>query len=205
MTIDFEDHSSVGSGPIVFAFASENDMRFEWGHFLESIGVPHVLFRDSLDRWYMYGIEGLGDMPTTVTFIQKLIVGRPSISLGLSKGGHAALQYAKLARIQRVIAISPVTVTGPEGYDDFEAHWHSRVGRSLPHPIIDLKPFYAQGWNPEVQIFFSDGESCELDRRMAERLNCGSLHFVPGHAHGGRHNLATALRDNGMLREVILR
>lgn len=200
---DFEDHSEGGSGPIVFAFASENDFRFEWGHFLQSVGVPHVLFRDSIDRWYMYGVDGIGDVAAVINFIRPKCFQRKSIAMGLSKGGHGALRYAKLAGLDEVIAISPVTVVGSAGYEDFEPHWHDRVGRNLPFHIEDLKPIYAKGPNPKVSMFISNGQGCELDQGMAVRLGHGTITFIPNYDHGGRNNLAVAMRDNGMLKDLL--
>lgn len=199
--MDFHEHLVEGDS-IVFAFASENDFRFEWGNFLESIGVPHVLFRDCPGMWYMNGVSGLGSVSDVVDYIKQKSINKHSISLGLSKGGHAALRYGKMASIDMVIAISPVTVVD-SGYDDFEVELHSRVNRSLPFQIDDLKPLFSSGPYPEIYMYFSDGHGCELDRRMIERLGVGNVFFVPGFNHGGIPNLATTLRDNGVLNNLI--
>ncbi len=196
---DFETHlEEHRKGPMVFAFASEN--RFEWGTYLDGINVPHVMFRDGSDQWYAYGCEGLGNITSMVSYITLLRVNFPCIALGLSKGAYAALKFAKLAKISRVIAICPVTGCGDYVKDDFPQHWWHRIEHIRPFPIEDLKPLYSNGFIPRVKAFISDGDGTELDRRMCERIGVTDIELVPGFSHS---NLARGMRDNGMVDRFI--
>jgi hypothetical protein len=197
---DIEEHD--GNPPLVFAFASENDHRFEWGHFLSSIGVAHVLLRDAADNWYT------DDVPAISWRLRMKKTG-DSVALGLSKGGYAALKFAKLADIPKVIAISPVTGNGFLVGQEFPEGIRDRVTIHPRFVIDDIKVMYADGNNPFVSCYITDGtggqnEAPEVDRIMAERINPDRLVFVPGYSHGGPNNLARGMRDNGMLQQVLL-
>jgi hypothetical protein len=202
---DFEEHLE-GNGPLVFAFASENHGGpfFEWGNFLQRLGVPHVLIRDSSDRWYSGGIAGLGDQKTVARYMRLLALNHEtSIALGLSKGAYASLKFGKLAPVSRIIAMSPVTGVGDTAYPDFAPHWHHRIVPSSEFNIEDLKPLYENGPRPEIKIFIGDGDGTELDRTMAERLGIRDITLVSGYDHGGQNSVAKAMRDNGMLEGLI--
>lgn len=202
--IDFEEHlEPTRKGPLVFAFASENDHRFEWGHYLDQVNVPHVMFRDGSDQWYAYGCAGIGDMDTMVKHLSLVakIINPNCIALGLSKGAYAALRFAKLAKIPRVIAICPVTGCGEYAKIDFPQHWWHRIEHTRPFPIEDLKPLYTHGFIPTVKAFISDGDGTELDRQMCERIGIADINFIPGFSHS---NLARGMRDDGMLDKLIV-
>lgn len=199
---DFEAHfEPERKGPMVFAFASENDHRFEWGTYLDGINVPHAMFRDSSDQWYAYGVPGFGDIDSVVKYIHSLAMNNSGcIALGLSKGAYAALKLAKLSGIPKVIAISPVTGCGDYVFGEFAPHWHHRIEHKRPFPIEDLKPYYSSGRIPTVKSFISDGDGCELDKQMCERIGLSDITIVPGFTHS---SLARGMRDNGMMDKLI--
>ncbi len=203
---DFEAHlEETREGPLVFAFASENDFRFEWGHYLDHINVPHVLFRDSYDQLYTDGVAGIGGIDRVVDYIRlKVISYTTSIALGLSKGGYAALRFGKLSGVTRIIAISPLTGTGKDLHPDFPVHLHHRVAHDDRFILPDLKPFFADLDSFNVEAFISNGESCDMDYTMVSRLGIKNITLIPGYSHGGVNNLAKGMRDNGMLDKLIL-
>ena len=194
---DFREHFD-GHLPLILAFASEP--RFEWESMLASWGIAHVLFRDSTDQWYSSGIPGLGDVSYVVQYLRALDRQWPCIALGLSRGAYAAMKFAKLAEIERVIAVSPVTGCGEYIEPEFSPEWRHRVEHIRSFPIDDLKPLYVDGWSPHVQAFISDGDGAELDRQMCERIGLTDITFVPGYTHS---DLARGMRDNGMMVKVV--
>jgi acyl carrier protein len=195
--MDYQEHLG-GRLPLVLAFASEP--RFEWGPTLTAMGIAHVLLRDSTDQWYSSGIAGLGDVEAVVRYLQSLNGLHPCIALGISRGAHAALKFAKLAGIPYVVAISPNTGIGDGVLHEFATEWHHRVEHTRPFPIDDLKPFYIDGWRPCVRAFVSDGDGAELDRQMCERIGLTDVTFVPGYTHS---DLGRGMRDIGLLDRVL--
>ena len=200
--VDFEEHlEPTRKGPLVFAFASENDHRFEWGHYLDKIHVPHVMFKDGSDQWYAYGCAGIGDMDAIVKYLRKFVTFRDCMALGLSKGAYAALKFASLAKIPRVLALCPVTGCGDYVKCDFPPNWWHRIEHIRPFPIEDLKPLYTNGgFVPIVKAFISDGDGTELDRQMCERVGITDIILIPGFSHS---NLARGMRDGGMLDKLM--
>lgn len=198
--MDFQEHLCPGP-TCVLAFASGAG-RFEWGGFLGRLGVPHVLFRDTTDHWYLRGVIGLGDRYEVVVYIRRLILERKRVvTLGLSSGSYAALLYGHLARAAEAIAISPITGKGTAVFDDFEPQWRHRIEHGPEHPeVLDLKPLFKL-WQLPVRAFVSDGAGTELDRGMAERLGPGvEITRVPGYSHAG---LAKALCIDGTLARLL--
>lgn len=188
----------------VVAFAS-GGTRFEWGGTLRRINLPHVLMRDSTDRWYADGVRGLGSSDAVVAYLEGLMRCYDRVvCLGLSSGAHAALMYGKQAGVDRVVAISPITGKGEAVRGEFAPEWHHRIEHGPEHPPVpDLRPMFTSGGlTPEVKVFVSDGEGTELDRQMAERIGVfpGDITFVSGYSHA---RLAAAVRDNGMLQAAL--
>jgi len=203
-TPDFAEFELSGDS-LVFAFAAELFPRLEWGNFLTSLNLSHILFRDSGYNWYsdMYGIGGVKQV---VEYMQaKRQKYSKLLTLGLSKGSWAALKFGKLAQVDRVIAISPNTGVGKNVWMDFPPEWHYRLVHDHDVLLIDdLKPLYASDPIPYIHAYISDGDGCELDRTMAERVRAHEITCIPGYTHGLSTGVAFAIRDNGILREELL-
>jgi hypothetical protein len=195
---DVEEHLSDGPR-VVVAFASEDQLRFQWGRFLARIDVPHVLIRDSRRSWYQDGAAPYDSRSALASYIGHLTAsGRLVTTLGLSAGAYAALLYGQLGACDRVIAISPVTGTRAENFD---LRWHHRFSPSVSDPVVDdLARFFANGPIPYVTALVSDGPDCELDHHMAERIGIEDIRTVPGYDHGG---LARGVRDDGTLEGLL--
>jgi hypothetical protein len=203
----YEEHFH-GAGPCVLAFSS-SPHRFEWGATLRRMGVPHVLFKDTHDKFWQHGIPGMGLRHHVVEYIRNLTVTmRKTVTLGLSAGSYGALMYGHAAGVEQVIAISPVTGAGP--LPDFEPEWHPRInGRPEIGPILNLKSAYANPAQtetgeplnfPRVELFASNGSGAELDLRMAQRLGVSGVRYMPGHSHVG---LARHMRDTGYIERLV--
>jgi len=199
--IDFEEHFNHGD-ILVLAFASGDGIRFEWGDYLNKLQLSHILFRDSLSQQYTTGTMGIGDVAETVQYIKDMKQGYRTIAIGLSNGGYGALYLGKLAAVDKVICMSPVT--GLYIKDEFDSKWHHRLeprpGPNSPN-IVDLKPLYLTGPVPIVKAFIGDGYGTELDRQMVERIGVSHMTVLSGAAHA---DVGRIVRDNGMLEEELL-
>jgi pimeloyl-ACP methyl ester carboxylesterase len=170
---------------------------FEFGGSLRLLGCSHVLMRDATDSWYEDGIEGIGDRLAVAKYIDNLKNRyKRVVTTGVSLGAYGALLYGQLAPAHEIIAISPLTALGPRVVGEFEDKWKHRVDCPLD---LDLKPYFPGGPTPKTRVFISDGDGCELDRYMAERIGVTDITLIPGHTHGalGRH-----MRDIGMFKEL---
>jgi pimeloyl-ACP methyl ester carboxylesterase len=201
---DFEEHR-VGASICVVAFASGGGEfsggipHFEFGRFLDSLGIDYVLLRDSTDLTYQYGVTGLGDRKAVCAYLQAIAPQyNRLILMGLSVGALGALMYAQLARVGEVIVLSPFTSLGDNTAHVFGPGFQPLTDEPLH---IDLAPLYAGGPSQPIRAFLSDGDGTTEDRAMAERVGIRDLTLVPGAPHAG---LGKLMRDNGMLRALIL-
>jgi pimeloyl-ACP methyl ester carboxylesterase len=191
--------------PLVIAFAGGPQNRFQFGKSLTALKVPHVLLRDETQRHYEFGIGMMGEdlLVEYINTIAKEFYLFRVILVGVSSGAYAALKYGLLASVSvdEVVAISPITGRSQSTAADFPAEYWDRIV-DPNQPDLDLKPLYSR-WdgNPKVRAFISDGEGCELDRRMCERIGIPgeNIQLVPGYSHG---NLARGMRDLGMFGEI---
>ena len=196
------------------AFASgggyfSHDMpHFEFGHSLHDMRVSYVLFRDSLDFSCQYGVQGVGDREAVCQYIIAIKKRYPRLVLiGLSVGSMQALMYGQLVAyhgviVDEIIVLSPYTSLGDNPEAAFGHGWRERCPFSTDVPLLtDIKPLFPNGPIPKVRAFLSDGEGTEEDRHHAERIGITDITLVPGSSHAG---LGKKLRDNGLLRELIL-
>lgn len=213
MELDFSENL-IRSDLIVFAFASGGNefsqgvLHFEFGNLLRKLGVAHVLFRDSTDRWYQNGVSGIS--PSRIAGVvqymhDKMRMYPHAICIGVSSGGYAALMYGQLTLRSvgdEIIVISPITGKGDAVKPDCDPQWWHRIEHGPEHPPVpDLKLLFPNGPIPLTNAYVSNGPDTELDRRMAERIGIKNIHLIPGHSHAG---LAKHMRDVGMLEKLII-
>lgn len=194
---DYQEHLFPAPACVV-AFSST--ARFEWGRTLAGLNLPHVLMRDSTERWYADGVPGLGDNAAVCRYLEGLTYVKVA-TLGLSAGAYAALRYGLLGKVDAVIAISPVTGAGPSVIAEFPS-WAHRLQHDHDRFVIDdLKQLYFNSiQKPRVHAYFSDGPGTELDYGMAARLDLEEITFIPGYSHD---QLGRGVRDTGALAAVL--
>ena len=188
----------------VVAFASDGGRSiipdvpdYEFGNYLATLGCSFVLMRDTPDRWYTQGIEGIGDNEAVAGYISDLTKRyKKVITTGVSFGAYGALMYGQMAPVDEIVAISPLTVIGAAAEAELEPQWHHRIASDKS---LDLKPLFSGGPLTDVKIFVSDGEGTELDMWMAKRLGINPVTLIRGHSHGG---LARYMRDNGFFADL---
>lgn len=178
---------------------------FEFGRTLRGIGLSYVLLRDSRERWYLDGVEGIGDEASVAAYIG-LLGSRYDrlLTVGLSSGAFAALKFGWLARVDEVIAMSPLTAIGTVAVAEFGPDWAHRVNLPPEYGLgesLDVAPFYTAADRPYVRAFVSDGEGTELDRRMAERIGSDEITLIPGCSHA---RLARRMIETGQLQKALL-
>lgn len=202
---DFEEHLAP-SPTLVFAFSSSRgdygDLpRYEFGASLREMGLAYVLLRDSTEGWWQRGVAGIGDIDDVAAYMRRIMQIYPrSVALGLSSGAYAALLFGQRAPTHEVLALSPVTGQGGSVYPDFHPMHHHRVRDEPGRPVIDIKDEYRDGPRARVRVFVGDQPGTDLDRQMALRAGLTDVTLVPGSDHAG---LARAMRDRGMLRELL--
>lgn len=203
MPQDFQESLHRKTPSVVVAFASGAG-RFEWGRTLDAIGVDHVLMRDTTDRWYLRGVQGIGNVFDVCNYLIGLGERyKRVILLGLSSGSYAALFYGSAVTVDLVVAISPITGKGDKIRDDFDPWWWHRIEHGPEHaPVGDLKTISGGLTAKKTIAFVSDGEGTELDRTMAERIGIPpqNIFNVAGFSHSG---LARGLVDLGIIREIL--
>jgi hypothetical protein len=221
--MNYEEHLS-DTDVCVVAFASDGGNafipdvpNFEFGKSLSALGCSHVLMRDTPDRWYTEGIEGLGDNEETANYIRSLKNRyKKVITTGVSFGAWGSLMYGQMASVNEIVAISPLTVIGKAAENELPKEWHHRISSDKS---LDIKPLFSGPITPKIRIFVSDGDGTELDMFMATRLGRYSIAYdapkstlgqargifyinvIHGHSHGG---LAKHMRDEGWF-EVLFR
>lgn len=198
MTKDYEEHLNSDMRQIVVAFAGGPQNVYQFGKLLARIGVSHVLVRDSTQRYYQDGVAGLGDKHSVFDYFAHLRQHARVTMIGVSSGSYAALFYGQMTPADDVIVISPLS--GRE-VDDFDPKWHSQIIDPAQPSMPDLRQFFRNGPTPRVRAYISDGEACELDRQMAERIGITEINLVPGYAH---KDLARGMRDTGVLTNLLL-
>jgi len=207
MTIDFEEHiyGFPRNGWVTISFAGDNQLRFQFDRTFRRYWIPHVLFRDSTQRYHAQGITGVGDRDAVLNYIRSFSHksrGLKVRTIGISSGSYAALLYGQLAPVNEVIAISPLS--GRET-DDWPLQWHHKIGPS-PDYMPDLRQFFRNGPIPKITAYVSDGDGCkfpdgtEADKYMAERIGIKDIAMVPGYAH---RDLARGMRDLGLLKQIL--
>lgn len=204
---DFLEHHT-GSPICVVAFASSGANRngvpvFEWKRTLDSLGVSYILLRDSADRWYKDGVNGIGDQIAVANYINDRtgLLYPNTICLGLSSGAYAAILFGALADVGRVIAISPVTVLGGNAAADFRPEWAHRVQSAHSVDLRTRMRMPLGEWTcPAFRAFVSDGDGAELDARMCELVGVTPT-LIPGQTHAG---LARHMVDTGLVQKLIM-
>ena len=203
--IDFEEHvlGFPKNGWVTISFAGDDQLRFQFDRTFRSYRIPHVLFRDSTQRYHAQGVDGVGDREEVLKYIRSWTKkGLKTRTIGISSGSYAALLYGQLAPVDEVIAISPLT--GRET-DDWDPKWHWKIA---PSPLFmpDLRQFFPNGPIPKVTAFISDGDGCrfpdgfEADKYMAQRIGIKDIVMIPGYAH---KDLAGVMRDKGILKKLL--
>jgi hypothetical protein len=202
--IDFEQHVyDYGNEPdrVVIAFAGGPQNVYQFGKSLRELRVPHVLMRDSTQKYHGFGVEGIGDRAAVVDYIRGFAdAGFRVVTTGVSSGAYAALLYGQLVPVHEVIAISPLS--GRE-LDDFAPEWHDVIYDPNQADMDDLRKYFRDGPVPKVRAFISDDHpTCTCDRQMCTRIGISErdITLIPGYTHGDLARLG--MRDKGMFQEL---
>jgi hypothetical protein len=206
---DFEEHFPDGwripprsGAKLVIAFAGGPQNVYQFGASLRALRVPHVLMRDSTQKYHGFGVEGIGDRAAVIDYIRSLVhYGWRVVTTGVSSGAYAALLYGQLVPVDEVVAISPLS--GRE-LDDFDPKWHAQIYDPNQHDMDDLRKYFRPGGPvPKVRAFISDDDpTCTLDRQMCTRIGIRGrdITLIPGYTHGDLARLG--MRDKGMFQEL---
>jgi len=180
---------------------------FEFVKTLTGKNLHRFYVRDSRNRWYQDGVEGLATgIDAAAAAIRNRLEATPFeriMTVGNSMGGYAAILYGILIGADKVVAFAPQSFIGRQMRAEHgDRRWHKDLGRILEAdmPYPDLLPLIAGTPGVKIAIYYCDGDP--LDRLHAERLR--HLPNVSIHAlESSDHNVARTLRQWGMLSNII--
>lgn len=141
--------------------------------------------------WYMSGIRDFGTLDESVSRLRDLIAGRPSVFVGNSMGGYAALAFGYLVPATRVLAFSPQTC-----YDPSESRWDVPIDLIPIRRIIHKSKFTTKatlvvGSDDLLDVHYAKQLQGLRGVRVSSIEKCG-------------HDVATYLRKRRELRRMIL-
>lgn len=185
---------------------------FEFYKSTSILNQHRIFFRDLSQHWYHSGLAGITqDIDQTKDYIHATIdriKPAETIFVGNSMGGYAAILFSTLLNMGRVVAFSPQTFIGPvKKIKAGDFRWKSATLSTYLHALsrpryFDLSELLEKSRqeNP-VDLYVSSFD--RLDMLHADNLAKFSNVRLHKHALGG-HNLVRHLRDNGLLREILL-
>ncbi len=172
-----------------------------------------VFFRDLSQSWYHAGLHGITkDLTETADYIQSVINRiNPSetIFVGNSMGGYAAIMFSTLLNTGRVVAFSPQTFIDPINklkLVDFRwlrATLDTYRRAFLKPKCYDLSVLLENSTRAnQIDLHVSSRDA--LDMNHAHRISGYSNVNLQSYDIGG-HNLVKRLRDNGTLKDILLK
>lgn len=157
---------------------------FEWQRSLESLPVNYVLLRDDDTSWFHF------------CFDQVIDLGKPSLTIGMSMGGYAALMFGAFWNVP-VIALCPQTFIGRKTKERLgDSRWKFYLEKVWKHSAYpELFDLDLEG--PQYHVFYC--REHRGDALNAERVR-GSLHPIDCN----QHNVAESLNLDELLRRHAL-
>jgi pimeloyl-ACP methyl ester carboxylesterase len=185
---------------------------FEFFRMTADYPAKKAFLRDPRRGWYQLGLPGVGDTAADVRRLLDDIIAHSGaervVMAGASAGGFAALLFGTWCGVNEVIAFSPQTFIDAENrasagdvrWPDQIAHLHAMMPSRAA--TLDLLPILPETPGPtRYQVHVSDDDP--LDLLHAERIAArGGVEFIV-HTRGG-HRLVKTLRDQGLLRPLLL-
>jgi hypothetical protein len=190
---------------------------FEWGAALSALPANVLLVRDPAQFWYLRGLPDLApDLAGTLDAVGGALARRgagPSVCVGASTGGYAALLFGALLGTAEVHAFSPMTIIPSRTILEVAgfartANWsligrHITLRRSprLAAGFRDLRPILQQdNGRTTYHLYYARGHTA--DRRNARRLD--GLPRVTLHPFDDyHHDIVRALRRTGELAAIL--
>lgn len=177
--------------PLVITFASWGSISKQrvsegldpWGYsFIKGLGYNVLSFQCTegninyyRDKIFIQGLDQLGsDLPD---FIERL-------SYGGSMGGYAATAFSKPLKVNRVLAINPISSRRRD-----LAAWDYEAGRGLKSFTFDWSGEYTDGAETSASGYVVYDPLYDLDKLHAIRYKNLSLLRVPGVGHGMPNHL----------------
>lgn len=185
---------------------------FEFYNSTSILNHHRVFFRDLSQRWYHLGLAGITkDIDQTKDYIRLTIdriKPKEIIFVGNSMGGYAAILFSSLLNKGRVVVFSPQTFISPlKKLKARDFRWKIPTLSTYIHALskpryFDLSELLEKS-ERENLIDLHVSSFDRLDMLHAENIANFDNVRIHSHALGG-HNLVRHLRDNGLLREILL-
>jgi hypothetical protein len=203
-----------GHAPVLVCFGGLDGQdpgapRFELQGLTARLPVHRVFVRDLEQCWYQRGLSGLGDDVDSAAdglrTLLEAVDGSPSVFVGTSSGGYAAILFGVLARADRIVALSPqASLRWRDRFRARDRRWPAQVRKARRSGTdrchLDLVALLREHPDhPPVSVHF--GERDPRDTRAAHAL--GRVDGVELIGHPGGHLFVRKLRDAGGLEPVL--
>jgi len=167
---------------------------------LRGVQFNRILLRDRRNRWYLQGVDGLGDGVAQVAGRLKLLIAALAPSavwcIGESMGGYAAIMHGALLQAERIVSFGALSTFSPrfaEQYQDRRwlgtmAELDGRLTEDSDLPALLRRHAYrgklhlVQGTSAGAQA----PQAVNLDVMHSQRfagLHCAHFHYYPQAEH----------------------
>jgi len=185
---------------------------FEFFKLTSRYSIKKVFLRDYDQVWYQNGIVGVGNDIDTITNYLKAHIKEQNVdkvvTVGNSAGGFASLLFGWLLEVDCALAFSPQTfISLYQCVLNLDYRWNFNLAKmytstSYKRKYLDLrKLFQTSPSRTYFHIHYCDNDF--LDTRHANHMKGipnVNLYSYPE----GRHELIKLLRDNDILRKLLI-
>lgn len=194
---------------IVFSGLKRNPEKvpdFSFVRVTAGLAAKKLFLRDLRKAWFLRGLPGISrDVAGTAAFLRgevELQKARRVVLVGYSMGGFAAHVFAGLLGATAETFSPQTFLTVWQRFKAGDHRWRRYVLKlqlGMPRRFLDVAGFIHGSGSRHVIHYALDSRLDEAHARHIE--SAPNVQLVP-HAEGS-HRLVTALRDSGMLRELL--
>jgi hypothetical protein len=185
---------------------------------LSGIKLNKILLRDNKQRWFHYGVDGLGDDVMEVTYSLNDIITQmaPSkiFTLGQSMGGYAAIMFGALLQVDKILSFGSLSCFDSQKFEAIRDYRWMPLTKEIeenPPKVFanDLVELLLN--NPvETDLFYGTFPG-HVDRaaavspdvvHMMRFYNVPQVNLYP--FHEGEHAVSEFLRRRGVLDDMLL-
>lgn len=182
---------------------------FEFFNITRNMNVRRIFVRDLSQKFYHGSMRPLGEtIPQVADSLRPLLGDAPTIFVGNSAGGFAALAFGSLLKASSVLVFSPV-VRLDRGwrFRHLDARWSAQIsginrGPGAQREFLRLDEFL-RSTPPCGRCLVYYPAHSRLDRLHSEMLrDTRNLSLVP--LREREHSITAKLRDSGRLERILL-
>lgn len=211
--LDFEVDSDV----LIISFSGFNGwlggiFNSRYPYIIGKMKTNKIFIMDKNNSWFHGGIEGITkNMQETINLLKDVISQKKYskiLCVGASMGGYMALLCGKLLGATNIVAFSPQTfIDNSNRKKHNDIRWSDELDElnksNIDKSYFDLRPFYEESFNDNVNIEIHYSKEIKLDKVHAKYLDNKKINLI---AHDDcDHYIAVCLHKKGVLEELILK